>query len=321
MYSRLQFNDYRMGQSSSNPLRENLESLHSQLMKHAGADYDIATTTTLTYDQFLGYITQLNHICREYEDEAKQVLVFAVKKGTDSTIFWKATVRIACVKLSTDNNKVQSYRLLNIRQFLQVFRRITYECTGGTLGDMEGIIATEETTDVRGECGTNNSVVPVPPTMAASMVLGGMREVAASGGGTAASGGSGGGGGGGGGGTSLDECVICLERRPDVILPCAHAYCLPCIEQWWEYTTIPPPREQCSTSSTSASTSASSTSYSPTSSSSGYLYAMNVKDKTCPVCRECLASTDDTWVISEHPDTHQVNQEIRRALIGLAGDE
>ena len=25
---------------------------------------------------------------------------------------------------------------------------------------------------------------------------------------------------------------MCLERRPDVILPCAHSYCLPCIEQW-----------------------------------------------------------------------------------------
>ena len=25
---------------------------------------------------------------------------------------------------------------------------------------------------------------------------------------------------------------MCLERKPDVILPCAHSYCLPCIEQW-----------------------------------------------------------------------------------------
>ena len=33
-------------------------------------------------------------------------------------------------------------------------------------------------------------------------------------------------------GTSLEECCVCLERKPDVILPCAHSYCLPCIEQW-----------------------------------------------------------------------------------------
>lgn len=58
-----------MGQNnSSNPLRENLESLHNQMMKHAGADYDIATTTTLTYDQFLTYITQLNQMWGSVEN-------------------------------------------------------------------------------------------------------------------------------------------------------------------------------------------------------------------------------------------------------------
>ena len=44
-------------------------------------------------------------------------------------------------------------------------------------------------------------------------------------------------------------------------------------------------------------------------------------DKTCPVCRESLKSTDDTWVISETPDNVQVNDEIRRALMGLADSE
>lgn len=47
----------------------------------------------------------------------------------------------------------------------------------------------------------------------------------------------------------------------------------------------------------------------------------SVVDKTCPVCRESLKSTDDTWVLSEVPDDDQVNEEIRRTLIGLAGDK
>uniref|UniRef100_A0A1I7VG58 RING finger protein 141 n=2 Tax=Loa loa TaxID=7209 RepID=A0A1I7VG58_LOALO len=31
---------------------------------------------------------------------------------------------------------------------------------------------------------------------------------------------------------STNECIICVERRPDVVLPCVHAFCSVCIEQW-----------------------------------------------------------------------------------------
>lgn len=31
---------------------------------------------------------------------------------------------------------------------------------------------------------------------------------------------------------STVECCICFERRPDMLLPCTHAYCQTCIEQW-----------------------------------------------------------------------------------------
>ncbi|XP_076036274.1 RING finger protein 141-like isoform X2 [Oratosquilla oratoria] len=288
-----------MGQKGSIPIEENLQYLHDQLMTQAGADHDIATTATLTYDHFLSYITKLNHICSEYKDSEGQVLVFAVKKGTDSTIFWKATVRIACVKLHTESNSVRSYRLLNIRQFLQVFRRITYECTGGTGGDEQSSQHSNRPTQEMCPVGlqgegclvpipvsffsplTKEKKMQVPPTLAASMVLGGMEDHSSSSCGSS-----------NGSrnmpegavasqtnqelGASLEECCICLERKPDVILPCTHAYCLPCIEQW------------------------------------------NGVDKTCPVCRESLKSTDDTWVISEVPDNEQVTQEIQRALIGLA---
>lgn len=75
---------------------------------------------------------------------------------------------------------------------------------------------------------------------------------------------------------SLDECCICLERKPDVILPCTHSYCMACIEQW------------------------------------------NVDHKTCPVCRETLASTDDGWVISDGPDSLDVAIEIQKSLMDLA---
>lgn len=30
----------------------------------------------------------------------------------------------------------------------------------------------------------------------------------------------------------LNECCICLDRKPEILLPCTHTYCCPCIEQW-----------------------------------------------------------------------------------------
>uniref|UniRef100_A0A0R3RXQ5 RING finger protein 141 n=1 Tax=Elaeophora elaphi TaxID=1147741 RepID=A0A0R3RXQ5_9BILA len=30
----------------------------------------------------------------------------------------------------------------------------------------------------------------------------------------------------------MSECLICMERRPDIVLPCVHTFCSMCIEQW-----------------------------------------------------------------------------------------
>jgi hypothetical protein len=32
--------------------------------------------------------------------------------------------------------------------------------------------------------------------------------------------------------TGMEDCCICMEVKPQVTLPCAHSYCLACIEQW-----------------------------------------------------------------------------------------
>lgn len=39
---------------------------------------------------------------------------------------------------------------------------------------------------------------------------------------------------------------------------------------------------------------------------------------TCPICREKLESTDDTWVISEVPRAEEISQEIQSSLMKLS---
>jgi hypothetical protein len=53
-------------------------------------------------------------------DSNGRQLVFAVKKGSDSTLLWKGTVRIACVKVDPVTKKIDMYRLLTLSEFMRV---------------------------------------------------------------------------------------------------------------------------------------------------------------------------------------------------------
>nr|XP_053646999.1 uncharacterized protein LOC128698705 [Cherax quadricarinatus] len=198
-----------MGQGNSNSLRENLESLHNQLMKHAGADYDIATTTTLTYDQFLSYITQLNQM-------------------------WIEVVQI-CLYSGSSNF---------------VFRRITYECTGGSLGTMDGIF------DVDAASKISFPLVCVNYSAFFNTFA-----------------------------FQIFGPFMCIEFLHSVRWTRGTSKSDMCLVLW------------------------------------SCVLLRTVVDRTCPVCRESLKNTDDTWVLSEVPDNDEVTEEIRRALIGLAGSE
>lgn len=51
--------------------------------------------------------------------EGKQ-LMFTVKTDSDSSVFWKGTIRIICVKIDPSTDEVETYRVLNLNQFLKV---------------------------------------------------------------------------------------------------------------------------------------------------------------------------------------------------------
>lgn len=51
--------------------------------------------------------------------EGKQ-LVCVISKGSDSSILWKATVRIACLRIDPRTNETEHCRLITLGQFLRV---------------------------------------------------------------------------------------------------------------------------------------------------------------------------------------------------------
>ncbi|KAJ8942365.1 hypothetical protein NQ318_000345 [Aromia moschata] len=193
----------------------------------------------LTYEKFLELLRELNLLSKKYLDPEGNQLIFAVKKDTDSTIFWKATVQIACVKLNANTHKVDTFKLLNLSEFLKVFK--TFKCQLSAIGNCD---------EASG-----------PLDMTISKFLDELDSTAKS-----------------DSSEEVSECCICFERKQEVILPCAHSYCMPCIEEW------------------------------------------NETHDTCPLCRDKLDSTDDTWVMSEVPKPEEVSKEIRNNLMELTNN-
>ena len=66
--------------------------------------------TGTTYETFLSSIQELNEIAEHFLDSNGKQLVFTVKKGTDATVFWKATVRVAIVKIDAQTKQIDTYR-------------------------------------------------------------------------------------------------------------------------------------------------------------------------------------------------------------------
>merc|ERR1739838_945095 len=95
--------------------------------------------SSISYEGFLSSITELNEISSHFLDTNGKQLVFAVKKGSDSSFLWKATVRIACVKLDAATKNIDSYRCLNLKQYLRVFNSLKTQTAAvtSTIGEVD----------------------------------------------------------------------------------------------------------------------------------------------------------------------------------------
>lgn len=210
--------------------------------------------TTITYDGFLAKVRELNEISQSLTDSRNRSLVFEVRAPTETPVLWKKEVRVCCRRVAADGAKsapkTESMRLMSLRQFLQAYHTI------------KAYHSAAMDSSATSTAGTKTKGGPPPKNLCTSALFNGVLDVPES---------------------DLEECCVCMERKPEVTLPCTHSYCLFCIEQW------------------------------------------NVSNTTCPLCREEFDTTDDTWVISEAPESEEVLNEMQKALVEIStrhsGDE
>lgn len=194
-----------MGQSNSackDFIPDTIDTIQFQIKKHNKIFSDL---NDLTYENFKASIDELNELSRKCIDKDGNQLVFSISKRSDQfQILWKATIKIACVSINPTNRKISNIKMINLKQFLHIFNTM--------VTNLEAIEAIEE---------RQRSASSSPSNFYPSNVISQLNndpkftfEDQNDDG--------------------IDECIICLERKPDVILSCLHSYCAPCIEQWQE---------------------------------------------------------------------------------------
>lgn len=127
-------------------------------------------------------------------------MVFTVNKGSDEIKWlWKATIKIACVSINPESRKISQIRMINLKQFLHVFNTM--------LMNLEAISASEEH-----HRSANSSPNLYPTTILNQLDCDPKFNFD----------------------SNDDDCIICMERKNEVILSCLHSFCTLCIEQWNE---------------------------------------------------------------------------------------
>ncbi|CRK90551.1 CLUMA_CG004255, isoform A [Clunio marinus] len=188
-----------MGQATSackDLLPDTVDTVQFQIKKHSKI---LSELNNLTYEQFQECLAELNDLSRKCIDKDGNQLVFAVNKDSYVQWIWKATIKISCVSINPDSRKISQIKIMNLKQFLHVFNTMVV--------NIEAITASEERQK-------SASSSPIYPTTLLNQLDNDPKFNFDS--------------------ATDDDCIICMERKPEVILSCLHTFCTLCIEQWNE---------------------------------------------------------------------------------------
>ncbi|MEQ2314848.1 hypothetical protein AMECASPLE_016193 [Ameca splendens] len=177
-----------MGQQISGQINH----LPERLVKHAGL---VRESGYLTYEEFLARVAELNDLTAKLAAGQQKHLLFEVQPGSDASALWKVAVRIVCTKINKESGMVEASRIMNLYQFIQLYRDITSQAA--------------EVLSAEGAIRGPSAQLPSTDSCQASMWMGRVKQL-----------------------TDQEECCICMDGKADLILPCAHNFCQKCIDKW-----------------------------------------------------------------------------------------
>ncbi|XP_015262454.1 PREDICTED: RING finger protein 141 isoform X2 [Gekko japonicus] len=188
----VELENFIMGQQLSSQTQTVINKLPEKVVKHVSL---VRESGFLTYEEFLGRVAELNDVTAKLASGQEKHLLFEVQPGSDSSALWKVAVRVVCTKINKTSGIVEASRIMNLYQFIQLYKDITSQASG----------VLSQNTDSEGAAEGLSSV----SSCQASLWLGRVKQL-----------------------TDEEECCICMDGRADLILPCAHSFCQKCIDKW-----------------------------------------------------------------------------------------
>ncbi|XP_043826900.1 RING finger protein 141 [Dromiciops gliroides] len=182
-----------MGQQISDQTQMVINKLPEKVTKHISL---FRESGSLTYEEFLGRVAELNDVTAKVASGQEKHLLFEVQPGSDSSAFWKVLVRVVCTKINKSSGIVEASRIMNLYQFTQLYKDITSQAAA--------VLEQGPTTSEGAAEG-----LPAVSSCHASIWMGRVKQL-----------------------TDEEECCICMDGRADLILPCAHNFCQKCIDKW-----------------------------------------------------------------------------------------
>nr|XP_044997357.1 RING finger protein 141-like [Jaculus jaculus]XP_044997358.1 RING finger protein 141-like [Jaculus jaculus]XP_044997359.1 RING finger protein 141-like [Jaculus jaculus]XP_044997360.1 RING finger protein 141-like [Jaculus jaculus]XP_044997361.1 RING finger protein 141-like [Jaculus jaculus] len=181
-----------MGQQLSDQTQLVISKLPEKVAKHITL---VGESGSLTYEECLGRVAELNDVTAKVAAGQEKHLLFEIQPGSDSSAFWKVVVRVVCTKINKSTGIVEASRIMSLNQFIQLYK--------DTTSQVSGVLAQSATSEEPDDA--SSSVTPCQ----AGLWMGRVKQP-----------------------TDEEECCICVDGRADLILPCAHNFCQKCVHKW-----------------------------------------------------------------------------------------